>query len=236
MSERVFLRAAAFALLSLTALCGPPLTARARQGADVEGLIKQLEDKDERTVMKAAQALMRLGPGAVAPLAEGMKTRKGCQFQYVASGIIYAIDHDKARANPVLEDVMLGRCRGSSERDLKLRRMAAFALVVRADGIPLVARMLSDKETFNRRTAAFAFDELTEKLQGARPDSIEVTPEIQRAFKEALPALVRALGDRDEVVRCMSYEAVGQAQGSRSEELRSEAARLARGVKVDCSK
>ncbi|MGH9880881.1 MAG: hypothetical protein ACRD6N_05545, partial [Pyrinomonadaceae bacterium] len=94
---------------------------------------------------------------------------------------------------------------------------------------------LKDKDTFIRRSAAFAFDEFTERIEG-RPPEIAGTPEIISATKAALPALVQALNDKDEVVRCMSYESLEQVQRSKHEALRSEANRLMRGLTVNCSR
>lgn len=235
-----FIRCSAtLSLLWLLSSFNPFLSAQASQTtgeADVPALVNKLEDKNERTVMMAAVALKKIGPSVIPALVEGLKQRKGCQFQFVASGVVYDLDRKQETANPILIDVALGRCEGSSKNDLAVRRHAAFALVTRAEGIPAVAQMLSDKDTFTRRSAAFAFDELTEKMGGARPDSIKVTPEILKAAKDALPLLVHALGDKDEVVRCMSFEAIEQAQGSTHQELRAEANRLMQGVKVRCSK
>jgi hypothetical protein len=71
-------------------------------------------------------------------------------------------------------------------------------------------------------------------MLGGRPPEMNVDPEIVHATKAALPALVQALRDRDEVVRCMSFEALEQLQVSKHEELRSEANRLMQGVEVRC--
>lgn len=234
MCNRVFRNAAALALL-LT-ICCPSFPALAQKGEDVPALIRKLEGKTDEEVMRAAGALARLGPSVIPALEEGMRRRRGCQFLYVASGVVYRIDKDKRRANPVLSDVVLGRCEGSSKRDLMVRRVAAFALVERAEGVPVVAQLFRDGESFDRQTAAFAFDELTEKIRGSRPDGVEAAPELLRALKEALPLIVGALGDGDEVVRCMSLEAIEQARAAPAADVRTEVERLMRGVTVRCSR
>lgn len=89
---------------------------------------------------------------------------------------------------------------------------------------------------FERRSVVFAFDELTEKIEGVRPDSITPTPEMISAIKAAIPLLIRALDDKDEIVHCMAYESLEQLQRSKHKELRDEANRLMEGVKVRCSR
>jgi hypothetical protein len=87
-----------------------------------------------------------------------------------------------------------------------------------------------------RRSAAFAFDDLTERLQGRLP-VVEATTEIVEATRRAFPLLLdAALRDRDEVVRCMSYESLDQARLSKYEALRTEASRLLEGKAIPCSR
>ncbi len=100
----------------------------------------------------------------------------------------------------------------------------------------MIADLLTDKDVFVRRGAAFAFDDLTERLEG-RPPQVEATTEIVEATKSAFPLLLQAaLRDRDEVVRCMSYESLDQARRSRHEPLRTQATRLLEGKAIPCSR
>ncbi len=203
--------------------------------ADIFSLIKRLEDKDERVVFSAAQALVNEGAKVIPLLVEVLREKKGCQLQFVASGVIHRLEPKHEVVNSTLIDTIRGKCKVSSPRDSIIRRQAAFALVAKPEGIPIVAEMLRDKDTFIRHSAAFAFDELTERLEG-RPPEIAATPQIISATKAALPTLVQALNDKDEVVRCMSYESLEQVQRSKHEALRSEANRLMRGVTARCSR
>jgi hypothetical protein len=89
---------------------------------------------------------------------------------------------------------------------------------------------------FVRQTAAFAFDDLTERLEG-RPPKVEATTDIMSATTKAFPLLLgAALKDKDEIVRCMSYESLDQARRSTHEPLRSEATRLLEGKTIPCSR
>jgi HEAT repeat protein len=203
--------------------------------ANTSLLIERLEDKDERVVVSAAQALVKEGSKIIPSLVEVLQEKKRCQLQFVASGIIYRLEPKHVVVNSTLIDIIKGRCKVSSPRDLIIRRQAAFALVAKPEGIPIIAEILKDKDTFIRRSAAFAFDELTERLEG-RPPQIAATPEIISATKAALPILVQTLNDKDEVVRCMSFESLEQIQRSKHEELRSETNRLMQAVTVRCSR
>jgi hypothetical protein len=202
---------------------------------DIPSLIKKLEHKDERAVLSAAGELIKAGQSIVPLLVDSLKQKRGCQFQFAASGIIYQLDERNGVVNSALIDIVRGKCKGRSRNDLIIRRQAAFALVGKAEGIPVIAEMLKDKDTFIRRSAAFAFDELTERLAG-RPPEVKATPEVLFAAKAALPSLVQALSDKDEIVRCMSLESLEQVQHSKHEELRSEANRLMQGVTARCSR
>ena len=213
----------------------PAQSAKTGGQADVPSLISKLEDKDQRIVLGAAQALADAGPQVVPVLIDALREKKGCQIQWVASGVIHRLNPRHEIVNSTLIDIIKGRCKAKTPGDLIIRRQAAFALVAKPEGVPIVAEMLRDKDTFIRRSAAFAFDELTERLQG-RPPAIPATPEIINATKAALPPLVEALNDKDEVVRCMSYEALEQIRGSKHEVLHSEANRLMQGLKVQCPK
>jgi hypothetical protein len=203
---------------------------------DVPLLLKKLEDTDSRVVLDAASQLTKLGSSIAPALVEALRDRRECRLQWVASGILRRLELHHRLVNETLLDIAKGKCEGNSRDDLILRREAAFALVGKVEGIPLIAEMLTDKDLFMRRSAAFAFDDLTERLQG-RPPQVEATAEIVEATTRVFPLLLQgALTDRDEVVRCMSYEALDQARRGRHERLRAEASRLLEGKAIPCSR
>lgn len=233
------LRLIALSFMLLLAGFGAMSLAQDKQtsaNADIHGLISKLEDKNEKVVMVAAQALINIGPSLIPSLTEGLKQNKGCQFQFVASGIISQLDRKQESVNSSLIDVARGKCKGSSRSTLILRRQAAFVLIGKIEGIPLVAEWLKDEDTFMRRSAAFAFDELTEIIERNQQDKADMKPEVISATKAAIPVLVKALADKDEVVRCMSYEALEQMLRSNYDELRVETNRMMQGIKVRCSR
>jgi HEAT repeat protein len=203
---------------------------------DVPLLLKRLEDRDSRVVFAAASQLTKLGSSIAPALIEALRDRHGCRLQWVASGILHRLELERRLVNATLLDMAKGKCEGNSREDLILRREAAFALIGRVDGIPMIAEMLTDKDLFVQRTAAFAFDDLTERLEGRSPQ-VEATAEILEATKRAFPLLLQAaFRDRDEVVRCMSYESLDQARHSKHEPVRTEATRLLEGKTIPCSR
>jgi HEAT repeat protein len=203
---------------------------------DVPLLLKRLEDRDSRVVFAAAAQLTKLGSSIAPALIEALRDRHGCRLQWVASGILFRLEIERRLVNATLLDIAKGKCEGTSRDDLILRREAALALIGKVDGILMIAEMLTDNDLFVQRSAAFAFDDLTERLEGRSPQ-VEATTEILEATKRAFPLLLQAaLRDRDEVVRCMSYESLDQARRSKHEPLRTEATRLLDGKAIPCSR
>jgi HEAT repeat protein len=204
--------------------------------SDVPRLLKQLEEKDSRVVGDAASQLTKIGPPVGPALVDALRDRKGCQLQWTASGILHRLKLEPRLVDVTLLDIARGKCKGGSREDRQIKRQAAFVLVGRVEGIPAIAELLTARDVFVRQTAAFAFDDLTERLEG-RPPRVEATTDIMSATTKAFPLLLgAALKDKDEVVRCMSYESLDQARRSTHEPLRSEATRLLEGKTIPCSR
>jgi HEAT repeat protein len=208
---------------------------RDAQGKSARDLIRDLEATDDRVVMAAAEALVGMGPAVIPQLTEALHERSGCQLQWAASGVLYRLERGNPLVNDTLRVITAGKCTGQSPRDAIIRRQAAFALVGKAEGIPIIAALLEEKDVFTRRSAAFAFDDLTERLEG-RPPAVEATAEILDLTAGAFARLARAMMDKDEIVRCMSYEALEQARRSRHESLRLAATNALSGQRPDCSR
>ena len=189
---------------------------------EVLALIKKLKSKDSGEASDAGWALVHMGPSIIPTLLEVLKNETGCEMRFIVSGIVFQIEPAHPIVNATLVDVIRGRCSGIFLKDQAARRDAAFALIAKEEGIAIMASMLSDKDRFNRRSAAFAFDELTERLSG-RPPEISATPARIEAIKAAMPLLVRAFADKDKIVRCMSLESMEQLQSCLNEELRNTA-------------
>jgi hypothetical protein len=152
----------------------------------------------------------------------------GCQFQWLAAGIIARHQQDHPSVIPALVDIVKGRCVAASESDAGLRWAAAMTLAVRADGIPLVAALLRDPDPLVSRTAAFGLGDLAERLQGRQPDLLSPVQAVGAAVVDAIPILEAALDSGDEIVRCGSFEALAGFRRSTQRAVRDAVAQ-ARG-------
>jgi HEAT repeat protein len=212
---------------------------RVNSRADIPLLIKKLKDNKEDVALQAARELSDIGQPVVLPLSEFLKKEKDCRSRVLAATLLLGLAPDSEIIVSGMLDVLKNGCYFSPRKDISVRQDAAFLLTSTAKGISALAELLKGKSAFGRferRSVVFAFDELTEKIEGARPDSTTPTPEIISAVKAAIPLLILALDDKDEIVHCMAYESLEQLQASKHVELRNEANRLMQRVKVRCSK
>jgi len=90
------------------------------------------------------------------------------------------------------------------------RRAAAYVLALSADGIPVLTRLLKEGDLWERQTAIFAFDDLTETSNypvGSVP-----------AMKEAILEIAKATKAKDQTLSEMADEVLAQiARGANTE-------------------
>jgi len=90
------------------------------------------------------------------------------------------------------------------------RRAAAYVLALSADGIPVLTRLLKEDDLWERQTAIFAFDDLTETSNypvGGVP-----------AMKEAILEIAKATKAKDQTLSEMADEVLAQiARGANTE-------------------
>jgi HEAT repeat protein len=183
--------------------------------------MQRLESRDQQIAMDAAQDLLDIGPSVVPVLVEELARFRGCQFQFVASGIVARLDPEHAIVTRTLINVVRGQCVVQASDDTIIRRQAGFVLAARADGIPTLATMLKDRDLFVSRTAAFGFYELAKNVNHVSDDA-----RLMAAAIAALPALVEGLQHRDEMVRCLAFDTLDRFRGADSNELRTATVRL----------
>src|SRR5687767_9353537 len=104
----------------------PPDSGRLRD------LLVLVESADQQGAMDAAVELERMGPSIGPALVETLKTRPGCQVQWVTSSVLARLQLEPALVDTTLMQIARGTCRTSSVRDVDLQQHAAFAVIDRA--------------------------------------------------------------------------------------------------------
>ena len=234
MLNRLALGAAAMMLGSAMALAAqaPAAVDASRR---VHDLLVLVESADHAAAFEAATELERIGPSVAPALVETLKTSPGCQAQWVASGVLARLKLEAALVETTLLQMARGTCQPLSVADVRLQQDAAFAVIDRVRGISLMAELMRGDDQMARYRAAFAFDELTERLVPDHPRAIAPTPEIVAATEAALPLLRGvAVSRANAQLRCLSYEALDQARRLPIDALRARATKLLDGVTIDC--
>ena len=222
----------AFAVLVWTS-ASPLVRAQSQSAPIAQELVNQLVDPDEQKVRAAADSLMRQGPQAIPALIEALNTRQECQMQFVASAVLRTFDPNHSRIEAALAKLARGTCTGASQQDVVFKQDAAYALSQTPSGMALLIEMVPHTDLRTRRRVAFAFEDLTKKMNSAfeemRPPAAIVGP-----TAEALPKLAPFLIDPDEVLRCVTFEALQHASASKHESLVAAAAAVLGGKKLSC--
>ena len=234
----------AFSILLFLAFAGSVM-AQVRN-LDIPTLINKLDDDREYDTKFASTRLIKLGRRVIAPIITSLKERDGCNFKLNAAEVIRKIDPKQAIVKETLLDVATYRCGHklsgtmSDKHAFILNTLAAGILVQEVDGgIPLVAEFFGNRDESLRFNAAFAFLGLAERMDSKQPEWATpkpLKPEMINAMKAAIPALVKALDDKDELVRCRTYAALWRMQRSVHKELAIEAAQVLEGVADRCPK
>ena len=196
-------------------------------------LVEQLGSESEQAIKSAVDGLMRQGPQVVPALVDALDKRKACQMQFVASGVLRRIDPAHEKIETALDTLARGVCSGDSKRDFIFKQEAAFALGRSQSGLERLTDMVVDTDLATRRRVAFAFEELTEKFESpmeqARPPAALIEP-----TAKALPKLAPFLADRDDMLRCVTLEAMEQASASRHPSIAAAAKAVLAGKEVHC--
>ena len=192
---------------NLTAVAQQPATA-----AQIRKLIADSRSKDLKTSDEATEALSKLDARSLPALISVLKKGQPCE-QVEAAHVIFDLDPNNADIVPVMTTVTRGgslRTLFHLQEEMMCRRGAAYVLALSAEGIPVLTRLLRKGDTWERQTAVFALDDLTETSN--YPDGSIA------AFKELIPELAKATKAKDRVLSEMSDEVLGQiARGSNAE-------------------
>jgi hypothetical protein len=170
--------------------------------AELRALIKTSLSKEHKAANEAVEKLSELTVRDLPIL--GVIAKKGttCERMKAAQAIV-DLNKENKTLIPVLVELSTTGNEFSSEEELLCRRGATFLLAFSSDGIRVLTDMLKHgKNLFIRRSAIFAFDELTET--GNYPEGgLE-------AMKAAIPIIAESRKLQDQVMENMSNEVLWQ--------------------------
>ena len=198
-------------VLTLIVMFLPPAVAQQpKTEAQIRQMIAKSQSKDLKTSDNAKDTLSKLDVKSLAAMVSILKKGNPCEQVAVAEYII-ALDPK----NPDIVPVMTKVTRGASVRTLfhlqeesMCRRAAAYVLALSADGISVLTRLLKEGDTWERQTAVFALDDLTETSsypEGSIP-----------AFKDLIPELAKATKAKNRVLSEMADEGKSRAVPTRN--------------------
>jgi HEAT repeat protein len=226
-----------------------PAASAASLLAALKGVGSDPTPREARARDEAVKGLKRMGAAAVPALAEFLKTEKDPGRVYAAvalAGIepsnalarqalteaardgegdeviaaafaLADIDPEDDAAVPRLVKMASKSIIIPSAKSMRRQRLSAFALALTPRGVRALTPLLAHWDSWVRQAAVFAFDERTESLDGA-------SPAVLAAVREAVPNLVKALADKDEIVRGVAAESLGQLGPEALPELKRAAA------------
>jgi len=175
-----------------------------RTEGEIRALIKQSRSKELRVSDGARRELSKLDAKAIPAVTRILKKGKPCE-QVEAAKLIIDLDPKNRDVVPVLIDLATGGNLLSLfnlQEEMMCRRGASFLLAFSADGIRALTKMLKDGDLFERQSAIFAFDELTETA--SYPEGS------LQAMREAIPIIAESGKLKNEVMQNMSNEVLWQ--------------------------
>lgn len=206
-----------FALLALaltynlpTAIAQLPTTA-----SQVRELLAKSRSKDTKTSDEAKDALSKLDSSSLPALVSILKKGQPCE-QVMSAQLISDLDPKNSEIVPVMTKVTRGvslRTLFNFEEEMMCRRAASYVLAHSAEGIRVLARLLNEGDEWEKRSAIFALDELTE--------TTDYPADIVPAMKEVIPEIAKATKAKDDVLSEMADEVLGQIARGPSAELRA---------------
>jgi len=185
---------------------------RPKSEAEIRTLIAKSRSKDLKTSDEARDALSKLDVKSLPALTSILRKGKACERIAVAQWFIENEPNNKNLVPAMTEAATGGSLLSlfNLEEEMICRRGAAMVLAFSPDGIRELTRLLKDGDLFERQSAIFAFDGLTETSnypEGSVP-----------AMKDAIPAIAKAAKSKDRTMSCMSDEVLGQiARGANAE-------------------
>jgi len=170
----------------------------------IRKLIAQSHSKDLKTSDEANEVLSKLDKRSLPALLSILKDGQPCE-QVESAGLILDLDPKNPEIVPVMTDVTRGaslRTLFNLEEEMMCRRAAAYVLARSAEGIRVLTRLLEKGDLWEKQTAIFALDDLTE--------TSDYPADIIPAMQEIVPEIAKAAKAKDRVLSEMADEVLGQ--------------------------
>ena len=202
-------------LIALMLIVGGFLSVVAQQPTEKEirKLLTDSRSSDRKLSDSAGETLSKLDASSVPALISILKKGNPCD-QVAAARYVIDLAPNNADVVPTMTKVARGaslRTIFHLQEEMICRRGAAYVLAFSADGIVVLKQLLKEGDTWEKQSAIFALDDLTEVANypnGSIPTMKEVIPEIAKATKA-----------RDEVLSEMAEEVLGQIARGPNKEL-----------------
>ncbi|HEX8335430.1 MAG TPA: HEAT repeat domain-containing protein [Pyrinomonadaceae bacterium] len=226
-----------------------PAASAASLLATIKAVDSDPTPREARARNEAVEGLKRMGAAAVPALREFLKTEKDPARVYAAAALagiepsntlarqaltdvalngkgdevieatvtLAGLDPEEDAAVPALVRMASKSILIPSAKNMRRMRGSALALALTPPGLRALTPLLAHWDSWVRQAAVFAFDERTESLGGA-------SAAVRAAVAGAVPRLVKALADKDEIVRGVAAESLEQLGGEALPELRKAAA------------
>src|SRR6266536_3554737 len=137
---------------------------RPKTEAEIRAIIAKARSKDLKTSDEGQEALSKIDVKSLPALTSILKKGKPCERIAVAQWFV-TFDPNNKDLIPAMTQVATGgslRSLFKLEEEMMCRRGADFLLGLSADGIRVLTRLLKEGDLFERQSAIFAFDDLTE--------------------------------------------------------------------------
>ena len=178
-----------FISLILVVTSSLPVFAQQPKESEIRKLLTKSRSEDRNISEPAKESLSKLDSSSVPALVSILRKASNPCDQIAAAGYIIDLEPKNSEIVPALTNVTRGgsfRTFFHLQEEMICRRGAAFLLASSADGMVVLKQLLKEGDTWEKQSAIFALDDLTESSnypEGSIPVMKEMIPEIAKATK-----------------------------------------------------
>ena len=186
---------------------------RPKSEAEIRALIKKSRSKDLKIADEANAELAKLDAKSLPALLRILKCGKPCDRVSAAESIV-DLDPNNPELVPALTEIARGgslHSLSNLREEMMCRRGATYLLAFSADGIRALTDLLNQGDLWERQSAIFALDELTE-TSNYPEGSLQI-------MKDAIPVIAKATKEKDRIMHNVAGEVLEQISGGPNNEL-----------------